>query len=49
MVGGMKEIGVRASLFQNKLQVVLSVSEAAEMILCVDDIVKAALRYEMGY
>jgi T-complex protein 1 subunit beta len=49
-VGDMKELGVRES-FQSKLLVVLSASEAAEMILRVDDIIKAAprQRQEMGY
>jgi T-complex protein 1 subunit beta len=49
-VGDMKVLGVRES-FQSKLQVLLSASEAAEMILRVDDIIKAAprRREEYGY
>jgi len=49
-IGDMKELGVRES-FKSKLQVLLSATEAAEMILRVDDIVKAAprRREEMGY
>ena len=49
-VGDMKEMGVRES-YKSKLQVLLSASEAAEMILRVDDIIKAAPRQrsEMGY
>jgi len=49
-IGDMKELGVRES-FKSKLQVLLSASEAAEMILRVDDIVKAAPRRrdEYGY
>jgi T-complex protein 1 subunit beta len=46
----MKTAGIRES-FQSKLQMLLSASEAAEMILRVDDIVKAAprRREQMGY
>lgn len=49
-IGDMKELGIRES-FKSKLQVVLSASEAAVMILRVDDIIKAAPRQrnEMGY
>ena len=49
-IGDMKELGVRES-FKSKLQVLLSASEAAEMILRVDDVVKAAPRRrdEYGY
>ena len=49
-IGDMKELGVREA-FKSKLQVLLSASEAAEMILRVDDIIKAAPRQrsEMGY
>lgn len=49
-IGDMKELGIRES-FKSKLQVVLSASEAAEMILRVDDIVTAAprRREEQGY
>ena len=42
-VADMKEMGVMES-FKSKLQVLLSASEAAEMILRVDDIIKAAPR-----
>lgn len=42
-IGDMKTLGVRES-YRSKLQVLLSASEAAEMILRVDDIVKAAPR-----
>ena len=42
-VGDMVELGVTES-FQVKRQVLLSASEAAEMILRVDDIIKAAPR-----
>lgn len=46
----MKELGVMES-FKSKLQVLLSASEAAEMILRVDDIIKCAPRQrnEMDY
>ncbi|GAX11782.1 T-complex protein 1 subunit beta [Fistulifera solaris] len=49
-IGDMKELGIRES-FASKLNVVMSASEAAEMILRVDDIIKAAPRQrsEMGY
>lgn len=49
-IADMKTLGVRES-FKSKLQVLLSASEAAEMILRVDDIIKAAPRRrdEMGY
>lgn len=49
-IGDMKELGIRESL-KSKLQVLLSASEAAEMILRVDDVIKAAprRREEMGY
>lgn len=42
-VGNMMELGIRES-FKSKLQVLVSAAEAAEMILRVDDIVKAAPR-----
>lgn len=42
-VGDMSELGVTES-FQVKRQVLLSASEAAEMILRVDDIIRAAPR-----
>jgi T-complex protein 1 subunit beta len=46
----MEKLGIRES-YQSKLQMLLSASEAAEMILRVDDIIKAAPRRrdEMGY
>lgn len=49
-IGDMKALGVRES-FKSKLHALLSASEAAEMILRVDDIIKAAPRQreEMGY
>lgn len=49
-IGDMEELGVRES-YRSKLQVLLSASEAAEMILRVDDVIKAAPRRrdEMGY
>lgn len=48
-VGDMKELGVAES-FKSKLCVLLSASEAAEMILRVDDIIKCAPRQrEQGY
>lgn len=48
-IGDMKELGVMES-FKSKLQVLLSASEAAEMILRVDDIIKCAPRQrEQGY
>ena len=43
-VGDMVELGVTES-FQVKRQVLISASEAAEMILRVDDIIKAAPRW----
>lgn len=42
-VGDMKELGIMES-YKSKLQVVTSASEAAEMLLRVDDIVKCAPR-----
>ena len=42
-VGDMEKLGITES-FQVKRQVLLSASEAAEMILRVDDIVKSAPR-----
>lgn len=42
-VGDMAELGITES-FQVKRQVLLSASEAAEMILRVDNIIKAAPR-----
>lgn len=42
-VGDMAELGITES-FQVKRQVLLSASEAAEMILRVDDVIKAAPR-----
>ena len=42
-VGDMAELGITES-FQVKRQVLLSAAEAAEMILRVDDIIKAAPR-----
>jgi len=47
-VGCMDELGVRES-FKSKLQVLLSASEAAEMILRVDDIIKCAPRQREGH
>ena len=49
-VGDMAALGIRES-YKSKRQAVLSASEAAEMILRVDDIIKAAPRRrdEMGY
>jgi len=46
-VACMRELGVRES-FKSKLQVLLSASEAAEMILRVDDIIKCAPRQREG-
>ena len=43
VVGNMQELGIRES-YKSKLQVLVSAAEAAEMILRVDDIVKAAPR-----
>jgi len=42
-VGDMEQLGITES-YQVKRQVLLSAAEAAEMILRVDDIVKAAPR-----
>ena len=42
-VGDMQELGIFES-FKVKLQVLLSATEAAEMILRVDDIIKCAPR-----
>lgn len=49
-IGDMKELGVRES-YKSKLQALTSAAEAAEMILRVDDVIKAAPRRrdEMGY
>lgn len=47
-IGDMKQLGIRES-FKSKLQVLLSASEAAEMILRVDDIIKAAPRRRSEY
>jgi T-complex protein 1 subunit beta len=48
-IGDMTELGV-AEAFKSKLCVLLSASEAAEMILRVDDIIKCAPRArEQGY
>jgi T-complex protein 1 subunit beta len=49
-IGNMEQLGVRES-YKSKLQVILSATEAAEMILRVDDIIKAAPRRrdESGY
>jgi len=49
-IGDMKALGVR-ECFKSKLSVLLSAAEAAEMILRVDDVIKAAPRRrdEMGY
>jgi T-complex protein 1 subunit beta len=44
----MDELGVRES-FKSKLQVLMSASEAAEMILRVDDIIKCAPRQREGH
>lgn len=45
IIGDMAVLGVTES-FQVKRQVLLSAAEAAEMILRVDDIIKAAPRYD---
>lgn len=45
-IGDMSEMGVTES-YQVKKQVLVSAAEAAEMILRVDDIVKAAPRYSL--
>merc|ERR1719473_2582019 len=47
-IADMKELGVRES-FKSKLQVLISASEAAEMILRVDDIIKCAPRQREGH
>ncbi|KAL3894785.1 MAG: hypothetical protein SGARI_007641 [Bacillariaceae sp.] len=47
-IGDMNELGVMES-YKSKLQVVTSASEAAEMILRVDDIIKAAPRRREEY
>lgn len=47
-IGDMKVLGIRES-FKSKLQGLLSAAEAAEMILRVDDIVKAAPRRREEY
>lgn len=47
-VGSMEELGIMES-FKSKCQVLLSASEAAEMILRVDEIVKCAPRQREGY
>lgn len=49
-IGDMSRLGIRES-HQSKRQALLSASEAAEMILRVDDIIKAAprRREEVGY
>ena len=44
LVGDVKELGITES-FKLKKQVLLSASEAAEMILRVDAIIRAAPRY----
>merc|ERR1719230_715045 len=46
-IADMKELGIRES-FKSKLQVLTSASEAAEMILRVDDIIKCAPRQREG-
>ncbi|NWU33830.1 TCPB protein, partial [Hylia prasina] len=47
VIGDMSLLGVTES-FQVKRQVLLSAAEAAEMILRVDDIIKAAPRYDQS-
>merc|ERR1711959_8887 len=47
MVGNMRELGVMES-YQSKLQSLLTASEAAEMIVRVDEIVKCAPRQRQG-
>lgn len=47
-IGSMKEIGVTES-YKLKRQVVVSASEAAEMILRVDDILRSAPRKREGH
>eukprot|EP00640_Fibrocapsa_japonica_P001952 CAMPEP_0113941298 /NCGR_PEP_ID=MMETSP1339-20121228/7239_1 /TAXON_ID=94617 /ORGANISM="Fibrocapsa japonica" /LENGTH=528 /DNA_ID=CAMNT_0000945403 /DNA_START=53 /DNA_END=1639 /DNA_ORIENTATION=- /assembly_acc=CAM_ASM_000762 len=46
-VGDMMTLGIREA-FKSKLQVILSATEAAEMILRVDDIIKCAPRQREG-
>lgn len=46
-IADMKVLGIRES-YKSKLQVLLSASEAAEMILRVDDIIKCAPRQRQG-
>lgn len=50
VIADMKQLGVRES-FRSKLQALTSAAEAAEMILRVDDVIKAAPRRrdEHGY
>lgn len=43
-IGSMKTLGITES-YQVKRQILLSASEAAEMILRVDDIIKSAPRF----
>ena len=43
----MTELGIAES-FKSKLYILLSVSEATEMILCIDDIIKCAPRAREG-
>lgn len=47
-IGSMKEIGITES-YKLKRQVVVSASEAAEMILRVDDILRSAPRTREGH
>lgn len=47
VIGDMSLLGVTES-FQVKRQVLLSAAEAAEMILRVDDVIKAAPRYDQS-
>lgn len=46
-VGDVRELGITES-FKLKKQVLLSASEAAEMILRVDDIIRCAPRQRQG-
>ena len=46
-IADMKDLRIRES-YKSKLQVLLSASEAAEMILRVDDIIKCAPRQRQG-
>ena len=48
VIGNMVELGITES-YKVKLQVLLSAAEAAEMILRVDNIIKAAPRYNTCY